>query len=168
MAQNNYEQINKVVFGDHVLIDLTEDSVTPEKVLSGESFHLASGTKTEGTMPIFDDFARELTTREDECIIPLGYHDGTGIVGISSTEKEKLIEKNIREGVEVLGILGTMSDMEGVKPTEVTLTPQVDSQSITPEELGNYNSIVQVTVEPIPIVETDNEMGGKTVTIGLR
>ena len=32
--------------------------------------------------------------------------------------------------------------------------------------LGNYNSITQVTVAAITKTETDNAAGGKTVTIG--
>lgn len=41
--------INKVEFGDQTLIDLTEDSVTPEDVLNNKSFHDKSGELRSGT-----------------------------------------------------------------------------------------------------------------------
>ena len=41
---------NKVVYGDTVLIDLTEDTATEADVAVGKSFHLASGVRTVGTM----------------------------------------------------------------------------------------------------------------------
>lgn len=41
--------INKVVYGNDTLIDLTSDTVTADKVLDGYTFHDASGTKRTGT-----------------------------------------------------------------------------------------------------------------------
>lgn len=41
--------INKVEFGDQTLIDLTGDTVTPEDVLEGKTFHTKSGDASVGT-----------------------------------------------------------------------------------------------------------------------
>ena len=41
---------NKVIFAGTVLIDLTADTVTPEKLLLGETAHDASGAVITGTM----------------------------------------------------------------------------------------------------------------------
>jgi len=41
--------INKVVYGNNTLIDLTSDTVTADKVSSGYTFHDASGTLRTGT-----------------------------------------------------------------------------------------------------------------------
>lgn len=41
--------VNKVVLGDETLLDLTEDTATAEDVVSGKSFHLASGVRSTGT-----------------------------------------------------------------------------------------------------------------------
>lgn len=41
--------INKVIYDDNTLIDLTEDTVTPEKLLSGETAHNAAGNRVTGT-----------------------------------------------------------------------------------------------------------------------
>ncbi len=41
--------INKVVFGDETLLDLTEDTVTPDSVYEGYTFHSADGTLQVGS-----------------------------------------------------------------------------------------------------------------------
>jgi hypothetical protein len=46
MANN----INKVVYGNDTLIDLTADTVTASDVLSGVTFHTRSGASATGTL----------------------------------------------------------------------------------------------------------------------
>ena len=41
--------VNKVVYGTTVLVDLTEDTVTPDKLLKGATAHDASGEQVTGT-----------------------------------------------------------------------------------------------------------------------
>jgi hypothetical protein len=97
--------------------------------------------------------------------IPQGYHDGSGTVSIDSSSATALVANNIREGVEILGITGTMSGSEGMKPQSKTVTPSSTAQTILPDS-PTYNCLSQVTVNAIPYTETDNAAGGKTVTIG--
>ncbi len=47
MANNQY--INKVQFGNTILIDLTSDTVTSDKILAGYTAHDASGASITGT-----------------------------------------------------------------------------------------------------------------------
>ena len=107
-----------------------------------------------------------ISTKTGEYTIAAGYHDGSGKVSIDSTEQAKLIATNIRSGVTILGVEGSMSGSESVKATSVTVTPYTTSQTITPSDLGDYNSITQINVSAIAYSETDNAAGGKTVTIG--
>lgn len=44
--------VNKVIYGNDIIIDLTDDDVTAEDVVSGKSFHLASGVRTTGVAVI--------------------------------------------------------------------------------------------------------------------
>lgn len=44
--------INKVAYGDQTLLDLTEDTVTADKVLEGETFHDKSGVLRYGNLVI--------------------------------------------------------------------------------------------------------------------
>ncbi len=47
MANNQY--INKIIYGNNTLLDLSEDTVSANKVFVGESFHLPTGQRTIGT-----------------------------------------------------------------------------------------------------------------------
>lgn len=188
---------NKVIYDGKTLIDLTGDTVSPDKLLKDITAHdksgativgtctydsdttdatvavaemlegktaYARGAKLTGTMPNNEGVTGVISTKEQEYTVPQGYHDGSGKVGIDSAEQEKLIPANIREGITVLGVEGTMSGTEGAKPQAKTITPTSSEQQILPDE--EYNYLSQVTIKPIPYVESDNAAGGTTVTIG--
>lgn len=160
--------INKVVYGGKTLIDLTHDNITQEDVLENISFHSPDGLIVQGTMPNNSNLNGTIQNLNQPYTIPLGYHNGMGKVTIDANEQEKLIASNIREGIQVLGIEGTMSDIEGMKNTTLSVIPQIEEQNFIPSDLGDFNSIEQVTIAPIPIIENDNNYGGKTVTIGIK
>lgn len=191
--------INKVIYGGNVLIDLTGDTVTADKVLSGYTFHgkdgvaatgtltydadtsdatvtaaeillsktaYVNGTKVTGTMPNNGAVTGTITTKAGQYTIPQGYHDGSGKVGIGSTEQAKIVADNIRQGITILGVEGSMSGTEDVIAGSPTVTPSTTQQVVVPDSSKNENYLSQVTVEAIPYTETDNPAGGKTVTIG--
>lgn len=79
-------------------------------------------------------------------------------------EQEKLIATNIRSGITILGVTGSMSGTEDVTAQSKTVTPKTTEQTITPETGFNYLS--SVTVAAIPYTESENAAGGITVTIG--
>lgn len=135
------------------------------EILTTKSAYV-KGSKVDGTMPNRGAVSGTISTIAGEYTIAQGYHDGSGKVSIDSTEQAKLIATNIREGVTILGVTGSMSGSEGVSATAVTITPYITSQTIVPSDLGNYNSITQINVSAIAYTETDNDKGGKTVTIG--
>jgi hypothetical protein len=115
-------------------------------------------------MPNNEAVTGKIATKDGVYTVPQGYHDGSGTVTIDATEQEKLIPANIREGVTVLGVEGTMSGTEDAKPQARTATPSTLEQVILPEE--GYNYLSQVTVLAIPYSESANSAGGTTVTIG--
>lgn len=191
------KKVNKVVYGGTVLIDLTGDTVTADKVLTGYTAHdksgatitgtcnydvnsedatvavaemlngktaYARGSKITGTMPNNGAVTETISTKTQEVTIAQGYHDGSGKVSISSTEQAKIIPTNIRDGVTILGVTGTMSGTEGAKAQAKTVTPTTAVQNVLPDE--GYNYLSQVTVNAIPYVESGNSAGGTTVTIG--
>lgn len=134
-----------------------------EQVLKGKTAY-ARGQKLVGTMPNNGAVTGEISTKEGSYTIPQGYHDGSGEVSIDATEQAKIIAQNIREGVTILGVEGSMSGSEGVKAQAKTVTPSSAQQTILPDE--GYTHLSQVTVEKIPYVESENSAGGTTVTIG--
>ena len=123
-----------------------------------------NGSKVTGTMPNRESVVGTITTKEQEYTVPQGYHDGGGKVSIDSTEQGKLTPTNIRSGVTILGVEGSMTGTEDVNAQTTTVTPSTSSQVITPTT-PTYNYLAQVTVNAIPFSESDNAAGGKTVTI---
>lgn len=133
------------------------------EILAGKTAY-NKGVKITGEMKNNGAVSGEISTKAGKYTIPQGYHDGSGTVGISATEQAKLTADNIRKGVTVLGVTGTMSGTEDVKPQAKSVTPTTEEQVVLPDTGFNYLS--QVTVAAIPYVESDNSAGGKTVTIG--
>ena len=133
------------------------------EILTGKTAYV-KGKKVTGTMPNRGAVAGKISTKAGAYTVPQGYHDGSGKVTIDSTEQAKLIPTNIREGVTVLGVEGTMSGSENMKPQSKSVTPKASAQTVLPDE--DYNCLSQVEVAAIPYAVSDNTAGGKTVTIG--
>lgn len=191
--------INKVIYGGETPIDLTGDTVTADKILSGFTAHdkggepitgtceydvdssdataavaeilqgktaYVRGQKLTGTMKNNGAVTGTISSKDEEYTIPQGHHDGSGKVGISAAEKEKIIPDNIREGITLLGVEGSMSGTEDAKPQAKTVTPSTKEQTVLPDSEEGYNYLSQVTVKAIPYNESENPAGGTTVTIG--
>ena len=89
-------------------VDSGDADVAVAEILEGKIAY-ARGAKVTGTMPNKGAVTGVIAAVADVFTIPLGYHDGSGSVAIKAEEQAKLIAKNIREGVTILGVMGTMS-----------------------------------------------------------
>ena len=143
--------------------DTSDATANSSEILNVKSAYVR-GSKVEGIMPNNGAVAGVITDKNTDYTVPVGYHDGSGKVGIDSVEKGKLSPANIREGITVLGVTGTMSGSESVVAEVRNVTPATTAQVITPGT--GYNYLSQVNVAAIPYTESDNAAGGKTVTIG--
>lgn len=138
-------------------------TATPDEILLGETAFV-NGAQITGTMPNNGAVAGIITQKSQAYVIPVGYHDGSGTVQIDATQQALLVPSNIRSGITVLGVTGTMSGAESVTAQAKTVTPSTSQQIVTPD--AGYNYLSQVTVNAIPYTEAANSAGGMTVTIG--
>ena len=189
--------INKVVYGNEILLDLTADTVTPDKLAQGITAHnmagelitgentydsdtsdatvavaemlegktaYARGKKITGTMPNNGAVNGSIETKDGTFSIPLGFHDGSGVVSISLAEQAKLIAANIKSGIEILGVIGSYSGEAVTAQSKDNIIPKTTSQTILPDPEFDYLS--QVVITAMPYTESANSAGGITVTIG--
>lgn len=187
---------NKIIYFGEVLMDLTGDTVTADKILTGFTAHdksgeiitgtcdfdsntedatitvaemldgktaYARGSKLVGTMPNKGAVIGTISTKDGTYTIPMGFHDGSGIVSIDETEQAKIIAGNIKSGVEILGVTGTYGG-ETINAQSKTVTPGKTTSTVLPDE--GYDYLSQVTVSAIAYTASENAAGGTTITIG--
>lgn len=76
--------VNKVIYGGDVLIDLTGDSVSADKILKGITAHDKSGAKITGTCT-FDSDTSEDTAAVAEILVGKTAHArGSKLTGLST------------------------------------------------------------------------------------
>lgn len=143
--------------------DTSDANAVAAELLKDKTAYV-NGVKVTGTMPNNGAKTLSITNKSTPVTIPTGFHDGSGKAQIDPTEAAKLIPANIREGITVLGVTGTMSGSEGMKPQAKNVTPTFAQQEVLPDE--GYNCLSSVTVAAIPVTYTDNEQGGQTMKVG--
>lgn len=144
-------------------VDSTDANAAVAEILLGKTVY-ARGKKLTGSMPNNGAVAGVISTKAGQYAIPMGFHDGSGKVGISSTEQNKIIPGNIKKGVTILGQTGTYGGEAVKAQSNKSVTPGMSQKVITPD--SGYDYLAQVTVAAVPYTETDNSAGGKTITIG--
>lgn len=143
--------------------DTSDGTAVAAEILKDKTAYVA-GSKLTGTMPNNGAKTLEIVDKGTPVTIPMGFHDGSGKAQIAAAEAAKLIPANIREGITVLGVEGSMSGNEGMKPQAKSVTPSFESQQVLPDE--DYNCLSSVTVAAIPVTYTDNAQGGQTLKVG--
>lgn len=143
--------------------DTSDANAVAAELLKDKTAYV-NGVKVTGTMPNNGAKTLSITNKSTPVTIPTGFHDGSGKAQIAADEQAKLIPANIREGITVLGVTGTMSGSEGMKPQAKNVTPTFAQQEVLPDE--GYNCLSSVTVAAIPVTYTDNEQGGQTMKVG--
>lgn len=187
--------INKVIYGDKTLIDLTSDTVSPDKVIKGITAHDKSGEVITGTCD-YDSNTQDATAAVAEILEgKTAYVRGQKLTGtmpnrasaggtISAVDEEYTIQNGFHDGSGKVGIdpvekakiiAGNIKQGISVLGVEGTYTGEAamaQSKTVTPTTSEQtvlpdegYDFLSSVKVLAIPYEESDNPAGGTTVTI---
>lgn len=188
--------VNKVIYGGNTLIDLTGDTVTEDKILTGYTAHDKAGDVITGTCD-FDVNSGDATVAVAEILSgKTAYARGTKLTGtmpnngaITGTISTKAGEYTVPQGYHdgsgkvaissteqakiIAGNIKSGVTILGVQGTYSGASISSQSKTVTPSTTQQtvqpdtgYDYLSQVTVNAIPYVESANSAGGTTVTIG--
>ena len=99
--------IPKVGGGTAKFYETSEANITSADVLTGKTGYNASGS-VSGSMANNGSTSGTISTKAGTVTIPQGYTTG-GTVSISSTEQSKIVASNIKSGVTLLGVAGSLA-----------------------------------------------------------
>ena len=187
---------NKVVYDGEVLIDLTADTVTPDKLAKGVTAHDKSGATITGTSTKDSDTTDDTAAVAEILKGKTAHARGVQLVGtmpnngaVTGTISTKAGSYTIPQGYHdgsgkvaistteqnkiVAGNIKSGVSILGVTGTYSGASIKAQTKTVTPKFTAQtvqpdsgYDYLSAVTVEKIPYVETENAAGGITVTIG--
>ncbi len=193
MAEQNH--INKIIYGDKILIDLTGDTISPENLGQGITAHDKSGKPIVGTSTKDSDTSDATITVAEMLVDKTAYARGAKLVGtmpnnggisesISTKSQKVTVPLGFHDGsgkiaiadAEQKKIVGanikqgiTILGVEGEYAGE---SANLQSKTVTPSSIeqtvqpdDGYDALSSVVVRAISYTETENAAGGTTVTI---
>lgn len=109
VTYSNVPEVNipKSGGGTAKFFDTAAANISASDVLTGKTAFGSSG-EISGSMANNGSTSGTISTKAGTVTIPSGYTSG-GSVSISSTEQGKIIAGNIKSGVTILGVAGTLA-----------------------------------------------------------
>lgn len=160
MANNQY--VNKVVFGNTTVMDISDTTADASKVLASEKFYDRSGAPTTGTCTFDADTSDADSTAAEILLNKTAYVNGnkltgsmpnrgavTGTItsastpyaiqngyhdgsGTVSVDSTNLSAENIKKDITILGITGSYEGSATPTSTAKTVTPYTTSKTYLP------------------------------------
>ena len=188
--------INKVIYGNQTLIDLTQDDITAADLASGKTAHDASGASIVGTNTYDSDTSQDTAVASEILATKTAHARGTAITGtmpnrgaVSGTISTKAdtyaipqgyhdgsgsVEIDATEQAKIIAdnikdgveILGVTGTYTGEGVTAQSKTATPYTTAQTILPDSGYDYLSQVTVSAIAYTETPNAANGITVNIG--
>ena len=145
-------------------VDASNATASADEILAGQTAGVGN-VMIEGQMPNRGAVSGYISDVNVPYSVQRGFHDGSGTVGIDSTEAAKLVPESIKLGINILGVEGNYAG-EPANVCAVNVTPYTTNQTILPPP--GYDYISQVNVAPIYYSESPAAQGGgNVVTIGM-
>jgi hypothetical protein len=192
MAEN--QNVNKVIYGGQVLIDLTADTITAGDLAAGVTAHDKSGALITGTDTRDSDTSKDTAAVAEILAGKTAHARGAQLVGTMknnggagvtvSSKSGSTIPQGYYDGsgkatidaasatALVAGNVKQGVSILGVTGTYAGEAAKLQTKSVTPSTKAQtitadtgYDALSSVTVAAIPYSEADNSAGGKTVTI---
>lgn len=187
---------NKIIFGNEVLIDLTQDTITASDLKSGITAHDKSGAQITGTNTYDADTSDADASASEILATKTAYVNGVRLTGsmpnrgaISETiddvsdaitipngyhDGSGTVEIDATEKAKIIAsniksgveILGVTGDYTGEEVTAQSKSATPYTTSQTILPDAGYDYLSQVEIAAISKTVTPNAAGGNTVTIG--
>ena len=142
VADGRYDALSKVIINK--VTSSIDYNIKPDNIKNGVKILGVQGTYAPAPSMIEKTVSPKTY---DQTVYPdEGYAsmDKVKVTAVTSSIDGSIKASNIREGVEILKVKGTL---EPVKGESITVHPSVNAQGFTPSE--GYNAITTVTVAPV-------------------
>lgn len=145
-----YAKGKKIVGKKSAGTNTSDATAVAENILSGKTAYVASG-KVTGAMP--DKANTGITvTSKNGAAIPKGYYNGSGKVAINGSAN--IVSDNIKKGVSILGVTGTLEQNTGIDTSDATAsagdiltgkTAYVDGNKVTGAMANRSGATIKVS-----------------------
>lgn len=158
---NCHDKSGSIIEGACTFDADTQDATAAQAEILDKKTAYARGAKLTGTMVNNGGVNATITDKNTPYTIPIGYHDGSGKVSVSSAT---LLAGNIKSGIQILGVTGTYTGAS-ISAQSKTVSAST-SQDVTVQPDAGYDYLSSVKVNKISYVSANNSAGGQTITIG--
>lgn len=109
-------------------VDSSDATATPDKILAEYTAYV-KGEKITGTIPNIGTILEKIDERDQKVELSEGFYNG-GTILIEKSEREKLVPGNIKSGVTILGVTGTLEEAQLTEfPPVLVFTDTIEDEN---------------------------------------